>query len=151
MPNADQCRSKSWHWSKIPINSDKSAQIGNNWYWSALGSKTVATPKTPPINAQCRSKLWHWSQCRSIPIIVDQSRSIPGSIKGVFPTLAHFFYSTLTFKPKAVSVDTDTQNCQPDTRHSYPLQSDIEILISKMTWDIFENFESTSYTPLNGP
>ncbi len=36
MSNADQCRSKSWHWSKIILNWEE--LIGNDRYWSPLGS-----------------------------------------------------------------------------------------------------------------
>ncbi len=50
MPNADQCRSKSWHWSQcrsIPINADQFRSIlligierhfgSMPWFWSASG------------------------------------------------------------------------------------------------------------------
>ncbi len=47
MPNADQCRSKSWHWSEMPLNRHWSELIdiginariliGIDRHWSALG------------------------------------------------------------------------------------------------------------------
>ena len=33
MPNADQCRSKSWHWSEMPLNGDWSALIRIDRHW----------------------------------------------------------------------------------------------------------------------
>ncbi len=37
MPNTDQCRSKSWHWSEIPLNADHWSILGSmSQFWSAL-------------------------------------------------------------------------------------------------------------------
>ena len=37
MPNADQCRSKSWHWSEMSLNRNWSTLGSMPEYWSALG------------------------------------------------------------------------------------------------------------------
>ncbi len=37
MPNADQCRSKSWHWSELPLNADHCRSIPIiDWHWALI-------------------------------------------------------------------------------------------------------------------
>ncbi len=75
-----------------------------------------------PVNKNCLEGIW----CR----VISQTnysthqvcRILINSIgwRGLFrhPSLVNFFHPTLTLNPKSMLLNTDTQICQPDARHS---------------------------------
>ncbi len=61
-----QCRSKSWHWSEMPLNADQflSMPRGINRNWSLL-------IKIDRHWDQCQNFDWHWSE-----LVIDQGSPV---------------------------------------------------------------------------
>ncbi len=75
-------------------------------------------------SSQSTCNLWPGRHCK------------PGEFPYLGPILRRYFrHPTLTFTPKSDSVNTDIQNCQPDTLNT-PLQPDTYIFNFNLTWDI---------------